>query len=157
MGLLSQQIIDTCQQAMAIAQVQLELRWHSFRSIIVWHHIRLDHHPPIHHLNRHLVLLPGYDGWTMLTKLRWIDGVVWFVPLLNSSQDTTRACMIQLSSFMCRMLTLYAVCVTLSVQMSVENATHPLSMKCLRKMTCSFKTPLSNRTVVLRFGTITSP
>ncbi len=48
-----------------------------------------------------------------------------------------------------RQLALYVICVALSVQMSMENATRPLLMKCLRRMTCSFKTPLSNRTIVL--------
>ncbi|CAM6026045.1 unnamed protein product [Sphagnum balticum] len=33
--------------------------------------------------------------------------------------------------------------------MSMENTTCPLSMKCLCRMTCNFKTPLSNRTIVL--------
>ncbi len=74
---------------------------------------------------------------------------MWLVLSLNSSQDTTRACMTQLSSIMCRVLALYTVYVALFVQMSVENAMCPLLMKCLCRMTCSFKTPLSNRTIVL--------
>ncbi len=87
---------------------------------------------------------------TLLTKSRWIVGEVWLVPSLNSSQDTTRVCMTQLLLIMCRVLALCVVCVALSVQMLVENATRPLSMKCLHTMTCSFKTPLSNQTIVLR-------
>ncbi len=74
---------------------------------------------------------------------------MWFVLSLNSSQDTSWVCMTQLSSIMCKVLALYIVYVVLSVQMLVENATRPLLMKCLRKMTCSFKKPLSNRTIVL--------
>jgi hypothetical protein len=65
-GLLPHHIVDTCRQAMAIAQVQLKLRWHSFRSVIVQRRIRLDHHLLVCHLNRHLVLPPTYE---------WVDAV----------------------------------------------------------------------------------
>jgi hypothetical protein len=54
---------------MAIAQVQLELRRHSFRSVIVQrHHLR------VRNLNRHLVLLPGYEQADIVNKVamnRW--------------------------------------------------------------------------------------
>ncbi|CAK9215115.1 unnamed protein product [Sphagnum troendelagicum] len=68
-GLLLQHITNTCRQAMAIAQVQLELRRHSFRSVIVRHHIRLDHHLLVRRLNRHLVLLLGYERADAINKV----------------------------------------------------------------------------------------
>jgi len=46
---------------MAIAEVQLELWRHTFRTLIVSRRIRFDYHLPICSLNRHVLLLPGYE------------------------------------------------------------------------------------------------
>jgi len=54
---------------MAIAQVQLELRRHTFRTPIVSHRIWLDYHLPVRSLNRHVLLLPGYERTDTVKKV----------------------------------------------------------------------------------------
>ncbi len=54
---------------MAITQVQFELRRHTFRTPIVSRHIRFDYHLPVRSLNRHVLLLPGYDRADTVKKV----------------------------------------------------------------------------------------
>jgi len=71
---------------MAIAQVQLELRRHSFYSVIVRHCIRFDHHLPVCRLNRHLVLLLGYERPDAINKVamnRWRGVACAFAELIT--------------------------------------------------------------------------
>ncbi len=54
---------------MAIAQVQLELRRHTFRTPIVSRRIQLDDHLLVRSLNRHVLLLPGYERADTVKKI----------------------------------------------------------------------------------------
>ncbi|CAK9237830.1 unnamed protein product [Sphagnum troendelagicum] len=78
--LLSQHIVDDDGNAMAITQVQLELRRHTFRAPIVSCHIRLDYHLPVRSLNHHVLLLLGYE---------WVDTVKKVA--MNRCRGVTRA------------------------------------------------------------------
>jgi len=54
---------------MAIAQVQLKLWRHTFRTPIVSRHIRLDYHLLVRSLNRHVLLLPSYEWADTIKKV----------------------------------------------------------------------------------------
>ncbi len=99
---------------MAIAQVQLELQRHSFHSVIVRCYIRLDHHLPVRRLNRHLVLLPGYERVDVVNKVamnRWCGVACAFTEFITRHDVGMHDPII----VMCRVLALYIVYVALSI------------------------------------------